>query len=148
MRTVCPLCGFAYEPGGETCRERGCPLAVTGCRTLHCPRCGYAVPDESASLLARWVRRLLGRPTPIPGAPTLADLPPGATAVVDRLTGEPGLLARLTAQGLTPGIAVHLVQHAPSVVVELGETTLALERRVAESIRIRPAVPAAWPEES
>lgn len=134
MSATCPLCGLAYEPGGTECRARGCPLA-SGCRTRHCPRCGYAVPDEEGSVLARWLGRLFGRRTS--GASrTLADLRAGAEAVVDGLAGAPSLRARLTAQGLAPGVAVHLVQRAPAYVVEVGETTLALERRVAEAILI------------
>ena len=136
MTTTCPFCGLAYEPGGEDCRGRGCPLAVAGCRTLHCPRCGYAVPDEQRSAGARWVRRLFGSP-PAGEPRTLADLSPGEEGIVDRLSGEPALLARLTAQGLTPGIGVRLLQRRPSCVVEVGETTLALERRVARGIGLR-----------
>jgi len=47
------------------------------------------------------------------------------------------LLTRLTAQGLAPGVAVHLLQRSPTYVIEVGETTLALERRVAEAIVLR-----------
>lgn len=137
MSTACPLCGLVYEPSGEECRAHACPLASAGCRTRHCPRCGYTVPDESASVVARWLRRLFGRREKQAGL-TLADLDPGARGVVVRLTGDPALLARLTAQGLGPGIPVQLVQRAPTFVIEVGETTLALERRVAEGVWLRP----------
>ena len=40
-------------------------------------------------------------------------------------------------QGLAPGVAVHLVQRSPSYVIEMGETTLALERSVAQVIAVR-----------
>jgi ferrous iron transport protein A len=136
--TTCPLCGFPYEPGGSACRARGCPLAGPGCRTLHCPRCGYTVPDESASVLARWFRRLFpARPVPASGRRTLADLRPGEEAVVEAVEGDPARRARLTAQGLAPGVPIALVQRVPSFVLEIGETTLAVERRVAEGIQLR-----------
>jgi len=139
--TVCSLCGFAFEPGGPACAERGCPLAGAGCRTLDCPRCGYAVPDERASRLAVWVRRLFAAGAPSEMAPpTLANLRPSQDAVVVGIEGDPALAARLTAQGLAPGVAVHLVQRVPSYVIEVGAMTLALERRVALAIRICPAV--------
>jgi len=130
---TCALCGFEYVPGGDSCREHGCPVAFGTCATRHCPRCGYAVPDERRSLTARLVRRLLGRRPPA-AAGTLAELPAGRHGVVARLEGDPGLLARLTAQGFAPGVAVHLVQRTPTFVVELGETTIAVEQRVAEAI--------------
>jgi Fe2+ transport system protein FeoA len=133
----CPLCGFEYVPGGDSCREHGCPIALGGCATRHCPRCGYTMPDEERSAAARLVRRLF-RPRPRPAAGTLADLPAGAFGVVERIAGEPSLQARLTAQGLAPGVVVHLVQRTPTYVIEVGETSIALERRVAEAIVLRP----------
>jgi Fe2+ transport system protein FeoA len=133
---TCPLCGFDYVPGGSACHERGCPIALGGCATRHCPRCGYTMPDEERSLAARLVRRLF----PVrrgSSTSTLADLRAGTGGVVDRLRGDPDLLARLTAQGLAPGVEVHVVQRTPAYVVEVGETTIALERRVAEAVLVR-----------
>jgi Fe2+ transport system protein FeoA/predicted nucleic acid-binding Zn ribbon protein len=133
--TRCPLCGFGYVPGGETCKEKGCPVAFGGCATRHCPRCGYTMPDEERSAAARFVRLLFGGRAKKSG--TLAELPAGATAVVDRLEGDPGLLARLTAQGLAAGVEIHVLQRAPTHVIEVGHTTIAVERRVAETIFVR-----------
>lgn len=133
----CPLCGLEYVPGGDTCREHGCPIALGGCATRHCPRCGYTMPDEAKSLGARLVRRLFA-PRRAHVAGTLAELPAGAFAVVERIEGAPALQARLTAQGLAPGVAVHVLQRTPTFVIEVGETTIALERRVAEGIRLAP----------
>ena len=45
--------------------------------------------------------------------------------------------ARLTAQGLAPGVHVHVLQRAPTYVIEVGETSIALERRVAEAIALK-----------
>ena len=135
--TACPLCGFVYEPGGESCRESGCPIAIGGCATRHCPRCGYTVPDEERSAAARLVRRLFGRRAKGAGPRRLVDLEAGGSGVVGRLNGDPTLLARLTAQGLAPGVKLHLLQRAPTFVVELGETTVALERRVAEGVELQ-----------
>lgn len=87
-------------------------------------------------MAARFVRRLFGGKTK-PGASTLADLPAGAVAVVQRLDGDPALLARLTAQGLAPGVSIHVVQRTPTHVIEAGHTTIAVERRVAETIFVR-----------
>jgi Fe2+ transport system protein FeoA len=134
----CPLCGLEYQPGGETCREHGCPIALGGCATRHCPRCGYTMPDESRSVGARLIRRLFRRPERAAHpAGSLAELPAGSFGVVERLAGPPDLLARLTAQGIAPGVAVHVLQRVPTFVVELGETTLGLEKEVAEAIVLR-----------
>jgi Fe2+ transport system protein FeoA len=129
----CALCGFEYTPGGDSCREHGCPIALGTCATRHCPNCGYTMPDEQKSPTLGFLRRLLGRREPM-AAGTVAELPAGARGVVARLQGDPELLTRLTAQGLAPGVAVHLLQRSPTYVIEVGETTIALERRVAEAI--------------
>ena len=132
----CPLCGFEYVPGGASCREHGCPIAFGSCATRHCPRCGYTMPDEERSAAARFVRRLF-RPRPRHAAGTVAELPAGSFGVVERIGGDPSLQARLTAQGLAPGVHVHVLQRAPTYVIEVGETSIALERRVAEAIVLK-----------
>ena len=136
VAVTCPLCAFDYVPGGDSCRERGCPIALGGCATRHCPRCGYTVPDEEKSAAARLVRKLF-RPRPRSAAETLAGLPAGASGVIERIEGNPALQARLTGQGLAPGVAVHVVQRVPTFVIEVGETTIALEHRVATAVRLQ-----------
>jgi len=111
-------------------------MAVGSCATQHCPRCGYTMPDEEKSAAAQLVRRLF-RPKPARTGRTLVDLPSGASAVIEKLEGDPNLLARLTAQGLAPGVAIRVVQRTPTHVIELGETMVAVEKRVAETIFVR-----------
>lgn len=135
---TCPLCGLDYQPGGDTCREHGCPIAIGGCATQHCPRCGYTMPDESRSVAARLIRRLFRRQSPAPHtAFSLAEMPAGSFGVVERLEGPPDLLARLTAQGLAPGVTVHVLQRLPTFVIEVGETTIGLEKDVAAGIVLK-----------
>ena len=38
------------------------------------------------------------------------------------------------AQGLAPGVSFHVLQRQPTHVIEIGHTTVAVERRVAETI--------------
>jgi Fe2+ transport system protein FeoA len=58
---------------------------------------------------------------------------------VERIEGDDALRARLTAQGLAPGVAVHVLQRTPTFVIESGETSVALERKVAEAIVLKKA---------
>ncbi len=94
------------------------------------------MPDEEKSAAARFVRRLF-RPRPRHAAGTVAELPAGSFGVVERIGGDPALQARLTAQGLAPGVHVHVLQRAPTYVIEVGETSIALERRVAQAIVLK-----------
>lgn len=53
----CPLCGFAFDAGGQGCRP-SCPMAK-GCAVVCCPACGYSFPQETG--LAGGLRRLIDR---------------------------------------------------------------------------------------
>lgn len=134
---TCALCGFEYTPGGSSCKEHGCPISLGTCATRHCPNCGYTMPDDQKSPTLRFLRKLFGRTEP-KNVGSVADMPSGGTGVIGSLQGNPELQARLTAQGLAPGVSVHLLQRKPTYVIEVGETTIALEQRVAEVIALRP----------
>jgi DtxR family Mn-dependent transcriptional regulator len=96
------------------------------------------MPDEARSAAARLVRRLFRQaPRVVHHASSLAELKAGSFGVVERLAGPPDLLARLTAQGIAPGVHVHLLQRLPTFVIEVGETTIGLERDVAAAIVLR-----------
>jgi len=77
-----------------------------------------------------------GKPAGKAGTASLAGLPPGTSATIKRVGGAPELQARLAAQGLVPGAELRLVQRWPSFVVEMGHTTLAFERAVAECVYV------------
>ena len=148
MSARCPLCGGAIVP---TSHCVVCPLAGA-CRVQCCPRCGYQTVDESRSVAARLVRRLLGgfasRP-PAVGADSaphlrrsLADLLPGDEAEVSALGDMPeSRLLRLTALGLLPGDRVRLVQRQPVPVIRIDETEIALGSEILGQIYVSPARP-------
>jgi Fe2+ transport system protein FeoA len=135
---TCALCGLSYEPAGDACRSRGCPLAVSGCRFEHCPRCGYATP-LAARGIAGWLRRLLGAEgeTAPSAVVPLADAPAGRALVVDRVDLPPGVAAQLTLLGVAGGTRLELQQRFPAYVVTLDGGEVALERSVAESVWVR-----------
>jgi len=58
---------------------------------------------------------------------------------------EKGSLAQLSALGLTPGTVIRFRQRSPSVVVDVGETTLALDGAVARNIFVKPVESPAHP---
>jgi DtxR family Mn-dependent transcriptional regulator len=68
----------------------------------------------------------------------LEKLPLGERGLVTYITpGERPRLHRLAGLGLVPGATLRLLQRRPSLVVEIGETTLALDERVAAAIFVR-----------
>jgi Fe2+ transport system protein FeoA len=139
---ICPLCGFEFQRSDALCHH-GCPLGAM-CHLARCPQCEYEFPEQAPGL--SWLRRLLRKertvpPMPAEGFLTVRDLAGGESAEVVCLGGEnPGRRNHLAVFGLVPGAGIRLVQRAPSFVLEIGETILALDADVAKDIVVkRPA---------
>jgi Fe2+ transport system protein FeoA len=64
----------------------------------------------------------------------LATLVAGARAIVSDVRGAATRVDKLAALGILPGVELRVQQTRPVVVVECGETVLALERELAEGI--------------
>jgi DtxR family Mn-dependent transcriptional regulator len=72
----------------------------------------------------------------------LADLPlGGAGSIVFMAPDSRSRLARLSGLGVIPGAVLKLIQKRPSVVVEVGQTTLALDRAIADEIFVKRTEP-------
>jgi DtxR family Mn-dependent transcriptional regulator len=69
----------------------------------------------------------------------LAEIGVGEQGVVRFVAGSAEGLDRLAALGLVPGVELRLVQRHPSHVLELGETTIAIDARLAGAIFVQRA---------
>jgi DtxR family Mn-dependent transcriptional regulator len=68
----------------------------------------------------------------------LADLTPGEKAkIVFIAPGSHSRLDRLSAMGVVPGSIVKLHQKKPSYVIELGETTIAVDKDITKEIFVK-----------
>jgi DtxR family Mn-dependent transcriptional regulator len=68
----------------------------------------------------------------------LSDLTPGEKAkIVFIAPGSHSRLDRLSAMGVVPGSIVKLHQKKPSYVIELGETTIAVDKDITKEIFVR-----------
>jgi DtxR family Mn-dependent transcriptional regulator len=68
----------------------------------------------------------------------LADLTPGERAKIVFITpGSHSRLDRLSAMGVVPGSIVKLHQKKPSYVIQLGETTIAVDRDITKEIFVK-----------
>lgn len=138
---TCPLCQATFDPScaGPSCG--GCPLA-RGCASLTCPSCGYSFPRPTG--LSAWLARAFARrrertAAPTAGALTLCDLPTGQRAQVtgmDRRQAD--RLSKLAAFGIVEGCELRIRQRHPAFIIDVGETTLALDGEVAEAIQVAP----------
>jgi Fe2+ transport system protein FeoA len=107
------------------------------CHLARCPACEYEFPERQPH--RPWLARLFGRkaepPVAAEDALTVCKLASGERAEVISLEGgHPGRRHHLAVFGLVPGAEIRLVQRFPSYVIEIGETTLALDADVAADI--------------
>ncbi|HEY2509628.1 MAG TPA: FeoA family protein [Polyangiaceae bacterium] len=58
----------------------------------------------------------------------------GARGIVSEIRSTAARIDKLAALGILPGVEVRVQQNRPVVVVELGETVLAIELELAEGI--------------
>jgi len=95
----------------------------------HCPH-GKAIPRGSCCEVFRREVAPLVMP--------LLDLSPGETGRIVFITPRAlGSLDRIATLGVVPGAMVRLRQRRPSVVLEVGRTTIALDRRIAADVYVR-----------
>jgi len=136
----CPLCGFEFAKRNTLCAH-GCPLGRF-CKLACCPNCRYEFPEKPASI--GWLQRLLHRPRPpvvrhdsIP----LPELDEGEASEVVCLNCEhASRRSALAVYGLVPGSRVVLQQKRPTYVIRIGETDLALDIDIANTILVRRVV--------
>ena len=64
----------------------------------------------------------------------LSSLKAGAHAIVSEIRATASRIDKLAALGILPGVELRVQQVQPVVVIECGETVLAIERELAEGI--------------
>ena len=67
---------------------------------------------------------------------SLAEMTAGDRGIVSEIRATASRVDKLAALGILPGVEVRVQQNQPVVVVELGETVLAIERELAAGIRV------------
>ena len=98
----------------------------------HPPRCPHGRPIPTGECCRTFKKDI--RPIVVP----LAELDLGRDAKVVFISSRgPARLSRLADIGLLPGAKARLLQRAPAYVVEVGETTLALETEIVKEIYVR-----------
>ena len=81
-------------------------------------------------------RKVRGAARPLP---TLRNGESGVIARIDAVAPE--RLVKLSSLGVMPGVRVVLVQRNPAVVLRIAETTIAVDRAVADEILVEPDGP-------
>lgn len=98
----------------------------------HPPACPHGKPIPRGLCCIKYKREMepLVRP--------LFELKPGEKGRIVFITPRSRtLLERLSSFGLIPGSGLRLAQKKPSFVVEIGETTLALDEDIAREVYVR-----------
>jgi DtxR family transcriptional regulator, Mn-dependent transcriptional regulator len=98
----------------------------------HPPTCPHGKPIPRGACCSRFQREMEPLVRPLP------DLKPGEEGrVVFIVPKSRSRLERLSAMGLIPGSVVRVSQRRPSYVINVGETTLALDEEVVREIYIK-----------
>lgn len=114
---------------------------------VKCPNCGMEMPREPrlfARLRHRW---RFGRGPARQVAPpadglcrrpgiTLAEVPPGANALVERFL-DPTHVRKFLALGILPGTTVTVLKQSPAVVVRAGYSEFAFDKALARTLLVR-----------
>jgi len=129
------MCGFEFQKTDTLC-SHGCPLGSM-CTMTRCPSCNFEFPKTPKSV--SWLARLFGKTPERP-----RDLPEHVRTLRELKNGERGRVLcmgivtdrhnSLAVFGLAPGAEITLLQQQPACVVQVGETQLALDPEIAESI--------------
>jgi DtxR family Mn-dependent transcriptional regulator/ferrous iron transport protein A len=133
---TCALCGTRFTHATLVCAS--CPLN-SGCEVVKCPSCGYQFPRRSR--LVDLAKRLFGAAdrAGATGPRPVTALRAGEAGIIARVASRtPERLVKLSGLGVMPGARVTLVQRQPAVVLRIAETTIALDRDVADEILIEP----------
>jgi DtxR family Mn-dependent transcriptional regulator len=131
----------------------------TACRFEHIIRKG--IDDRICTLLGH--PRFCPHGSPIPPGPCcaenrdstlrvvapLSNLAPGTSGRIAYIhTRERRALEKLIAMGALPGAEVEVIQTFPSFLFQVGQTQVAVDRQIADTIYVRvdqpPAAPAGW----
>ena len=88
-------------------------------------------------------RFLRGRRLDGSGPRPLTKLRAGESGIIVRIASTlPERLVKLSSLGVMPGVRVTLVQRNPAVVLQISETTIALDGEVADDILVEPGAAA------
>ena len=69
---------------------------------------------------------------------TLSSMEPKKTGKISHLeTKDPGILQKLIAMGILPGMTVTLLRRSPSYLFEMDQTRYAVDREIANHIYVR-----------
>ena len=136
----CPLCQAAFDPSCANCSS-ACPMAKD-CSVLTCPSCGYSFPKPTG--LSAWLARFFAgrRAAALERIErrTLSQASAGQRVRVTGVLAEGAdRLSKLAAFGIVEGSELFVRQRRPTLIVQIGETTLALDAEVASAILVASA---------
>ena len=135
LRDVLQVRGQSFEPSAcafEHCLDSEVTQSI--CTLLGhpttCPHGKPIPPGPCCAVAAREVKPVLM---------SLRDLPVGQQARLAYITSSSHQrLDQLTAVGLLPGVNIQVHQRSPAFVVDVGQTSLALDEQIVSGIYVRP----------
>lgn len=145
---ICPMCRSALDPETQHQACEHCPLhrLTEGCaiQMVRCPFCGYhslateveIAPraDMDGAVAIERTRRTASSDAKGRQLNQLLDASDGVVTGFNGLSDR--AQRRLMAYGLVPGARFRLLQRRPAYILRVGQTELALESEIAESVYV------------
>lgn len=143
---TCGMCGRTFTAADSAASCARCSLfGAGGCHKVRCPHCGYEMPPPSrlggllSRVFGRQGRRHRHRHAGHPhGLVPLSCLHSGEHGVIASIgASDTSAVRKLMALGVLPGAAVSIIQTFPSHVLQIGQTQLAVDTALADTITVR-----------
>lgn len=125
----CSFCGYEFDfdnKDSDSCIKscKGCPTAFL-CKKPRCPYCGFE--------LALHQKKINKKKT------ILSSYRKGFKGIIQDIdTTDKSIMNKLMALGLVPGVPVFIVQTFPAYIIESENTTVALDKDIADVIIVFP----------
>lgn len=143
---ICSACRYEFtreeaKTACTTCASSG------GCGKARCPKCGYETIAEPGVL--GFVKKFFkSRPAAVdadvltsaqPGnccsAVSLAELRQGESGVIEKYA-EISHVRKFLSMGILPGTHITVLRHSPAVVLRVGYSEFAFDRRLAGTVQV------------
>lgn len=132
----CTMCGYTFRQEEAIGSCSGCFMAGT-CNKVHCPNCNFEVainPFEKDSDSNHQPKECSH---PIEMSTRLTDIKSNSKLTITSIDMKNlDIIKKLAALGLLPGTEIEVTQRYPSYILEIDNTTITIDKKLASYIHV------------
>lgn len=135
---TCSFCGYTFNENEANKPCPGCPMNKN-CGYVPCPNCNFM---NVKPLLFKWnwfkkKHSCTNKPTYDQKICKLIDLKPGQQGEIIKINISNIDFKKLTIFNIIPGEIVSLIQKKPCYIIKIGNTQVALDKKIADGIIVK-----------